>query len=102
MTNRSQEGGSQAAVNNPVIIAQAQIHHMPDGNAIPVWCFYYNRALFYYAYCQDSNLWLIDDWRAHKAAERTDIGKSKCSALRVVGTKPAVPGILGQVVNLFG
>src|SRR5438270_5122820 len=74
---------------------------MPDGNTVSMWSFYYNRTFFNSAYCQYSNLRLVDNWGSHKASKCTYIGKSKCTLRNIFRFQFAIPGTVGQAVNLL-
>jgi len=62
-----------------VVVAEADVHHVPDGNGIALRGFNYHRALFNGAYRHYGHLWLIDDGCTHDAAKSTHIGKGMVS-----------------------
>src|SRR5688572_23728701 len=82
--NGIQEGTAERTVNNPMIIAERNIHHVADGYAVALRGFDYHRPFLDGTYRHDRNLRLVDDGGAHDAAKSTDIGQRESPAIRII------------------
>src|SRR5450631_3506812 len=86
-SNGSQKSSTQAAIDNPVIIAHRQIHHMAYTDGVSLISFNNDRTFFNCTDSQYGHLGLIDDGGAHQAAKHAYIGQCKSSFLYVLGFK---------------
>src|SRR5215213_5254249 len=62
-----QESSAQSAVDDTVVIAHREVHHVADGDAVAVRRFYHHGAFFDGAYGQDGHLRLVDNGGTHEA-----------------------------------
>ena len=74
LTNGCQEAGADAAIYNPVIVTERQVHHMTNTNGITLRRFNNNSTLLDCTHRHDGHLWLADDGGAHQTAKSTYIG----------------------------
>ena len=97
-----QEGGSQAAIHDAVIVGEGQVHHVTDADGVAFCRLQDYRSLLNSADGQYGYLWLIDNGSAHQASESADIGHGESASLGIFGSKLAIPGIVCQGIYLPG
>src|SRR5699024_5088372 len=79
-----QECPPVCAVNDAMIVTHREIHHMTDSNDIPFFGLADNRSLFYRARPDNSYLGLVDNRRAHQAADAPIVCQCNGSTHQIV------------------
>src|ERR1700704_3115322 len=83
--NRCQESCTEAAIHNSVIVTHAEIHHVPDGNAVTERSLNHYRAFLNCTHRKNGYLRLVNNGSTHQAPKASHICKSECSTLRIIG-----------------
>ena len=90
-------------VDDPMIVRQCKIRHLPNSNVVVAVCRGQNLcSLFDRADAEDRDLRLIYDRRSIKTTENTGIRDGKCSALHLVRFEAFCPGTVRKVVCCDG
>src|SRR5580692_5288579 len=96
------EGGSQAAIDDAVIVGEGEVHHVTDDDGVSFRGLEDDGPFLDSAYGEDSDLRLVDDGSAHQAAESTYVGQGEGTVLGVVGPQFIEPRVVSQSVDLPG
>src|SRR5690606_23470065 len=95
-----QEATCIGAVNQTVIVGQAQVHHVADGNRIVALCVGNDHwTLHDRTGAQDCDLWLVDDRGVEQCTNRTDVGDREGTTGQLVWTNVVGTGAVCQVGN---
>ena len=85
-----------------MVVAVAEEHHVANANHITLWCFNHGGFLANGAQCENTNLRLVDDGRAHDIAEGANVRHGVRSARGVVWLQLSCARTVREVVDPGG
>src|SRR5271166_6269858 len=91
---------SDRAINYPMVIADAEVHHRANGDrVVAVFVGNHHRLLLDAAHAHDGNLRLVDDRHAELGAKDARVGDSEGSTLHLVWLQLLGAGALAEIAD---